>query len=118
MGITMVNMNEAKEMRENGCTYSDIGKHFGCSRQRAYDFLHSKKVTGKDNFNKIIYKNILSWCRDNGIFSIGKLANVLCLDISDTALANKLQGKNEFTLTEIKKIIKATGMDFDFCFSK
>lgn len=114
--MTRISISEAKDMRENGYTYSEIGKHFGCSKQRIHQILHSKKATGEDNFNKFVYKNILSWCRNNEIYTIGKLARALGLDCSNATLTNKLEGKNDFTLSEIKKILNATGMDFDFCF--
>lgn len=111
------------EMRVNGCTLADIADKYGITRQRVRQILQSnisngaKMARGREG---IIYPNIKKWLKDNDI-SIVEFAKLLGKEENikmktHTRLSHILKGKGDFTMTEVRSVLKVTNMTFEKAF--
>lgn len=111
------------EMRVKGCTLQEIGDRYGITRERVRQILQSitsrstSMVRGREG---IIYPNIKKWLKDNDI-SIGEFAKLLGKEENikmktHTRLSHILKGKGDFTMTEVRSVLKVTDMTFEQAF--
>ena len=127
--ISMTNMTSnididvAIEMRDNGATYEEIGKHFGVSKQRVHTALGSFKKNASI-YTKIRYKGLKRWFKetDTSFSGFAKLVGTN----SSSAYVRKIQnwltegGERErtFTIEQVKKMLEVTGMTFEELFEE
>ena len=113
------------EMRVRGCTLQEIGNKYGITKERVRQILQSyisrstSMVRGREG---IIYPNISTWLRDNDV-SLEEFKKALETEQnlkykSATRISHILKGKGEFTMAEIRAILKVTGMTFEKAFQK
>ena len=127
--MSAVTKTEILRLREEGKTYREIGEIYGLTRQRihaiatANDCRVRKKNT---DIEKIVYKGIYEFMKENPNVSFTKLASVAN---NGSALNNqracvfirKLSGTTDkvtFTISNIKCLMKFTGKSFDELFER
>lgn len=65
---------------------------------------------------KVIYPNLAKWMADNKIPKY-KLAEMIGMSTKRTAGINfKLYGERDFSMSEIKNLLKVTGQTFEYLF--
>lgn len=105
---------EIVKMRIEGETLQSIADKFGVSRQHI-DQTIRRILSDSGKYKKRKYKNITKWLQ--GSKTAGpELAKLL--HITTGSVSNKLNGKSDFTLWEVKKIIEITGMSFEEAFEE
>lgn len=117
--MSKVKINEVIKMRNNGCTYREIGEHFGVSKQYVYQLmvranLHHKPESMKLNpsfkyhslevFLKQQYRTLENASRHIGI--------------SRSVLVKILQGSKMTRLESVDKIILETGLKYEEIFKE
>lgn len=105
---------EIVKMRIEGETLQSIADKFGVSRQHI-DRAIRGILSDSGKYKKRKYKNITNWLQKNEMTS-NELAKLLY--ITANSVSNKLNGKSDFTLWEVKKIIEITGMSFEEAFEE
>ena len=106
------------EKRISGATLEEIGKEFGVTRERVRQILEANvknPVIKKSSGCKCIYPALTEWMMTNGCSGY-KLCHESGVSRTMVSFYNKLQGKNPFTITEIKQILAYTGMTFEEAF--
>lgn len=106
---------EVRKMRESGCTYEEIGQRYGVSRQRIHQII-TYQFKGKIA-SECIYQGLSNFLMKNK--KGGKwLIKETGLPICESSMLNKLRGKTNFTIPEIKVILTVTGLSFEECFKE
>ena len=110
---------EMAEMIKMGCSYRQVANSFGvsvrCVHNRIKRFcpdvynLRSKKSESK----KIIFPNIEKWLKKNNK-TVADLAEAI--DMPEEKLNKKLMGKTNFSIYDIRGILKYTGGTFERMF--
>lgn len=111
---------KAFEMRLDGYTFKEIGEVFGVSRQYIEKML--KQKNNKSAPEKVIYKGLRKFLIDEGLV-LYELQDLIYPEkekkyktqISPT-FSRKLKGESEFTISDIERILKVTGMTYEECF--
>lgn len=111
------------EMRLEGCTLQEIADVHGVTRERVRQILQSvisRSTAMKRGREGIIYPNISEWMQDNDI-SIEDFGKLLGKEEgikmkNHTRLSHILKGVGEFNMTEVKSVLKVTGMTFEKAF--
>ena len=111
--MTKSDKDKINLMRDQGESYQYIANKFGVSRQCIHQIVTRKKKFRTSSI--CIYKGLSKWIFDHRITS-EKLCEMAGININKVTMANKLSGKNEFTLSEIKEILKLTRLTFEDCF--
>ncbi|PPK79879.1 hypothetical protein BXY41_108104 [Lacrimispora xylanisolvens] len=102
-------------MREQGESYQYIADKFGVSRQCIHQIV-TRKLKFKTS-TICIYKGLSKWIFDHRTTS-ERLCEMASINVNRVTMTKKLNGKNEFSLSEIKKILKLTNLTFEECFSE
>lgn len=111
----MIDKDEARKMREAGCTYKEIGQKYGVSKQRVHQmFTHQFK--GKIA-SECIYQGLSDFLTMNRKGAKWLLRET-DLPIHESSMLNKLRGKTKFTISEVKAILAITGQTFEECFKE
>lgn len=105
---------EIAKMRIEGETLQSIADKFGVSRQYI-DRTIKRILSDSEKYKKRKFKNITKWLQGNKVLG-PELAKLL--HITAGSVSNKLNGKSDFTLWEVKKIIEITGMSFEEAFEE
>lgn len=111
------------EMRIRGCTLQEIGDEYGITRERVRQIMQSSisrstsMIRGREG---IIYPNISKWLKDNDV-SLEEFKSALQIEQNlkyknATRLSHILKGKGEFSMSEIRGILKITNMTFEEAF--
>ena len=104
-------------MREQGKSYQYIADKFGVSRQRIHQILNCPYNRKNKTATLCIYKG-LSEVIYNRKISVSKLSEATGINTDRVTLGHKLKGESDFKISEIKKILKFTGMTFEECFAE
>ena len=113
------------QMRMEGMSYQEIANHYGVSRQDAYTRVkgYESKLCGNRGWgfsiNKIVYKGIYEYFRDNLDVSVSKFTNMILGYIpTDKHIGDFLMGKSEttFKIKHIKRMCELTGKTFEELF--
>ena len=106
---------EAYRMRLEGASFSEIGNHFGVSKQCIQQILPvPEKSRVEMSANSCVYKGISKWMLENGI-SYSKLARYS--GVSTACIFKFLTGKGSANKTTIDKILDATQMSYEAAFT-
>jgi len=106
---------EAFAMRLDGKTYDEIGKRFGLTKQRIEQILN---VSGKYMpYKKVIYPNLCRHIKEH-YGSVPKFDDALGYAGRNPVLMHRrLRGEGVITISEVREILKLTGMTFEECFA-
>ena len=106
---------EAYARRLAGESYQSIADSFGVTRQYIYLILHNYNETNK--LNEIcIYKGLGSFLEKKKM-TLKEFTELLGCNYSNgVTLKKKLKGLSSFTMDDIRKLLKITGMTFEECF--
>ncbi len=113
--MTKKEAEEARKMREAGCTYQEIGQKYGVSRQRIHQ-IYSYQFKGKIA-SECIYQGLSDFLMKNRKGARWLLRET-GLPIYENSMLNKLRGKTSFTISEVKVILAITGQTFEECFKE
>lgn len=102
------------QMRIDGYTHQEIADKYGVSRQCVQQSL-SDVVKRDCKKTRVIYAGLCRFMRVNGLTAKSMAEKI---GITDMVFSRKSHGKNQFTLSEIKKILLITGMTFEECFAE
>ena len=102
-------------MRLDGRTLQEIGDKYGLTRERVRQILPNYEVKRKGNktLRTTGYVNISKHLTEKGI-TLKNFAEILGVEYS--TLRMYLNGKREFSISQIRKIIEVTGMSFEDAF--
>lgn len=105
------------KMRLDGFTIQEIADKFGTTRQNISLFLNNLASERKGGYKrcKCVYPGLRAWMFKNKVSAL-KLLEDLQLFESYPPIHNRLSGKKEFTLAEIKEILAYTGLTFEEAF--
>ena len=114
--VTNIEKMSIVQMRIDGYTMQAIAEKKGISKQRVHRILCSIcDMDTQSRRYKYLYGNILNWMLDNHV-QLKTLAENI--GVCTSTLGAKLQGKKDFNMSEIKKILKITGMTFEEAFKE
>jgi predicted transcriptional regulator len=104
------------EMRIDGATYEEIGKEFGVTRERIRQILEKNiKQPIVPVEQTYIYPGLRNWMLTNGC-NANKLRNETNVCKTMTGFYNKLKGRSNFSINEIKTLLSYTGLTFEEAF--
>ena len=115
----------ARELRMQGLTFEEIGKRLGVSRQRIAQCCagmnpeHTAWACRIKDLDCIIYPNLKKWMLENKV-SISEMMRRIGQDtgsMRSESFRNKLKGRTQLTITDIKKILAVTGGTFEQMFT-
>lgn len=105
---------EAFSMRLDGCTFKEIADKYGVSKQYIHSLFggNSGKAWKTRDYE---YPNLGKWMANTKttIMELSEKIGITC-----NSLSMKLHKKREFRTSEIKSILKITGMTFEECFKE
>ena len=112
---------EMVRMRRAGCTYEEIGKAIGVSRQCVHaeisGIVGKVRIIKRSALGDCIYPNLKQWLIENSITMI-KLSRMIGLKSNNTEhVRRRLCGEIDFTISEIMALLKASGQTFEHMFS-
>lgn len=115
----------ARELRMQGLTFAEIGKRLGVSKQRAAQCCAGMNpertawACHKEDLESIIYAGLKKWMLKNRV-SVPEMMRRIGLDTGSSRskhFRNRLEGKTQLPITEIKKILAVTGGTFEQMFT-
>lgn len=115
----------ARELRMQGLTFEEIGKRLGVSRQRVAQCCAGMNPEATawacriKDLDCIIYPNLKKWMLENKV-SISEMMRRIGQDTGSRrseSFRNKLKGRTELKITDIKGILAATGGTFEQMFA-
>ena len=107
---------EMCEMAEEGMSFQEIGDRYGITRERVRQFISEAYPVQGRPIKNCIFPGLLCWMVNNW-----ESMKLMCQNLgimSYQALVNKMRGKTDFTLSEIKAILAYTGLTFDEAFGE
>ena len=114
----------ARELRMQGLTFAEIGKRLGVSRQRIAQCCAGMNPEATawacriKDLDCIIYPNLKKWMLENRV-SIPEMMRRIGMDTASgnaKHFKNRLKGRTQLPITEIKKILAVTGGTFEQMF--
>ena len=115
----------ARELRTQGLTFEEIGKRLGVSRQRIAQCCAGMNPEAtawachKEDLESIAYVGLKKWMLENRV-SVPELMRRIGLDTGSSRskhFRNRLEGKTQLPMREIKKILAVTGGTFEQMFT-
>lgn len=115
----------ARELRLQGLTFAEIGKRLGVSKQRAAQCCAGMNpertawACHEKDLDCIVYAGLKKWMFDKKV-SVPELMRRIGLDTGSSRskhFRNRLEGKTQLPITEIKKILAVTGGTFEQMFT-
>ena len=115
----------ARELRMQGLTFVEIGKRLGVSKQRIAQCCagmnpeHTAWACHKKDLESIAYAGLKKWMLENRV-SVPELMRRIGLDTGSSRskhFRNRLEGKTQLPISEIKKILAVTGGTFEQMFT-
>lgn len=113
--MTKVEKETAKKMLDNGCTYQEVAKHFGVSRQRVHALFPyiSKRARHKAGEYNYIYPNVNKYMKDNKISLMEMYRKT---GINYNQLHRIFYGESNPSKKTIDKLLDYTGMTYEEMF--
>ena len=117
--------NAARELRMQGLTFAEIGKRLGVSKQRIAQCCAGMNPEAtawachKEDLESIAYVGLKKWMLENRV-SVPELMRRIGLDTGSSRskhFRNRLEGKTQLPMREIKKILAVTGGTFEQMFT-
>lgn len=115
---------EIVQMRMDGYTLQEIADKYGvtkqCIQERLSILANGCRSRAKGIDEKIIYPNLAKWISDNKIVKY-KLSHMIGLsenNMATTAINKRLYGETDFSMSEIKMLLKATSDTFEHLFAE
>lgn len=105
------------QMRVDGFSMEEIGKHFGVTRERARQVLETALRNHDRGRAKCVYKGLKNWMLTTGTTAY-KIRSDLRLWKGVTPLYKRLAGECVFGIPEIKAILAYTGLTFEEAFGE
>ena len=108
-----------------GLTFAEIGKRLGVSKQRIAQCCAGMNpeqtawACHKEDLDCIIYVGLKKWMLENRV-SVPEMMRRIGLDTGSSRsehFKNRLKGKTQLSITEIKKILAVTGGTFEQMFT-
>ena len=115
----------ARELRMQGLTFEEIGKRLGVSKQRASQCCAGMNPEAtawachKEDLDSIIYEGLKKWMLENKV-SVPEMMRRIGMDTGSSCskhFRNRLEGKTQLPISEIKKILAVTGGTFEQMFA-
>ena len=115
----------ARELRMQGLTFVEIGKRLGVSKQRIAQCCAGMNPEAtawachKKDLESIAYAGLKKWMLENRV-SVPELMRRIGLDTGSSRskhFRNRLEGKTQLPISEIKKILAVTGGTFEQMFT-
>ena len=115
----------ARELRMQSLTFEEIGKRLGVSKQRIAQCCAGMNPEATawacriKDLDCIIYPNLKKWMLENKV-SISEMMRRIGQDTGSRrseSFRNKLKGRTQLTITDIKKILAVTGGTFEQMFA-
>lgn len=109
---------KARQLREEGLTYQQIGNALGCSKQYIAQILGKQDVRKFRYFKNCIYPNISKWMNDNKV-SLAEFVRRMghqALPNNISTLRYVLIGKTHPRKPYIDLMINITGMPYEVLF--
>ena len=110
---------QAQALREAGWTCQEIADLLGVSKQYISQMLRADEIKYVP-IRGICYTGLGRWLSEHR-YGMPKLLDALGYQYSGNAAAclrQRLQGKKEFHISEIRDILKLTGLTFEEAFSR
>ena len=110
---------QAQELRDAGWTCQAIADLLGVSKQYISQILRADEISYVP-IRGICYPGLRQWLSAHR-YGMPKLLDALGYQYSGNAsvyLHKRLQGKTEFRISEIREILKLTGLTFEDAFSR
>lgn len=106
------------EMRLDGCSFEEIGQHFGITRERVRQILESRTIKGRvgRRISNCVFPGIVNWLHKNDMTLKELCDGTNCLGTS--AFYRKMHGELEFNMPQIKAILAFTGLTFEEAFGE
>lgn len=114
MKMTKEDKVEAFRMRLEGCTLQEIGNRYGVTRAYIHQVLGCG-ITGRKYATACIYPGIARWMSENEMNGC-QFNKKLGIFSRSSLLYDRLEGKTQFKVDEIKRILEMTGMTFEEAF--
>jgi hypothetical protein len=108
----------ARQLREEGLTYQQIGKALGCSKQYIAQILGKQDVSKYRYFHNCIYPNISKWMNANKV-SLAEFVRRMghqAISGNLATLRDILTGRVQPRKPYIDLMIKVTGMPYEVLF--
>ncbi len=115
----------ARELRMQGLTFAEIGKRLGVSKQRIAQCCAGMNPEATawacriKDLESIAYAGLKKWMLENRV-SVPELMRRIGLDTGSSRskyFRNRLEGKTQLPISEIKKILAVTGGTFEQMFT-
>jgi hypothetical protein len=122
LSVGKIDKELAIQMRREGRTYEEIGKHFGVSKQGVHDLLNRNPKARKDckTIDLIPYKGLYEFMVANETMTIARLTKIMFGYQKSSATANVrsfLCGRNtSFPKSVYDNLIAHTGMTYEQLF--
>lgn len=106
---------EMIKMRAEGFSLKEIGEKFGVSKQRVDQIFSSllRKGGRVKRRKDYVYPNINKWMYENNVI-LSEFAKNTGTNVGN--LSQKMKGKQDFSMKQIRNILNYTGMTFEEAF--
>lgn len=106
------------EMRVNGATYQEIADYFHVTKQYVHSTLSQFVGEGYTvGTVKCVYPGLKRWMLTTGT-SAKEINKKLQMCSHPSMFYNRIRGKTQFTIQEVKKILAFTGLTFEEAFGE
>lgn len=124
-----VYMPTAYKMREDGCTYEQIARYFGVTKQRIHAlFVQNeqkglkKRKRGSSIYKEVPFKGFRLWFETDEKLTVPVIARIMYGN-SDKTKSNKvsrlIKGENVMiTINQLNNLLSASGMTYEQLFER
>lgn len=107
-----------KAEREKGLTYQQIADKYGVSKQCVAGACGKRDIAYFRYDNSCVYPALRGWINDNKISTreLLRLMGMTSYGQNHANLRYRLNGKGEFTKSDIDKLLEITGMTYEELF--
>lgn len=116
----MSKKQHAIALRESGCTYEEIGKALGCSKQYIAQLIGNRNPHQFQYIKKegCAYPRLAEWMNKNEVSRSEFVRRMGLLSLSENILrfSRILRGETDLKKTDIDRMLKVTGMTYEELF--